>query len=606
MPSELKLLKLDFKVDQVWDGRPLNALLPHFRAPNGSGGTTALQFALLAMGSPSAKLVGEAQASVQAVRLTVQVASGRWTLTRDCTQQQVTFVCEATGETTELPVDSRGGLQSAGAFFVDLLGLPLVETEKGTVTVDAVLRLLTLTQERAVTTRVGGAVGSQDNEVTWELAAGLLDAPAVSAKNRYRAASTARTKASNALEKVREARRTHGQASAGELDERERRHRADHDRAQTDIKDATAVLEEATQLHHKRQQAAEKAFHTYREAGRAAHLAAGALGPLYEQLGVARTRLEEAENRLIESARCTACDQELPDRPACRMCGQHDADAADRRRQRLEEVEAARQLCQRAQDALKDAHGAEREAVARREEAEEEWKRLGQEAEAHRATQVTAAQHALDQARTRQREADLQLQAVAELRKELWEVLEKERHLDHCTAQEEEACEAWQKAEGEAAERRSKRAKELTDIFAPLLLGMSPRFLDARIEEKSFRPIVNTVQSQHLAVYAGQHILVHLAWHLTLFTAAHTLPGFRLPAFLWLDSPLDSLGAGEEGEAQAAAALRAIQEVSAAAEDKGQIILKTPHALPEGQPGLRTQVLDTRDRFIPHLQPGHS
>lgn len=210
MLSELKFLRLDFKIDEAWDGRALNAPLPHFEAPHDSGGTTALLCACLAASSPTAKLVGEAADELQAVRLTAQVASGRWLLTRDFTRQEVEFVCEATGEITPLPVKSQGGLQSAGAFFVDLLGLPVVETERGTVTVDALLRLLTLSQDRTVTARVGGAVGGDDNAATWELAAGLLDAEALRARNRYRAAAAARTKAERTLARLQDARRETG------------------------------------------------------------------------------------------------------------------------------------------------------------------------------------------------------------------------------------------------------------------------------------------------------------------------------------------------------------------------------------------------------------
>lgn len=321
---------------------------------------------------------------------------------------------------------------------------------------------------------------------------------------------------------------------------------------------------------------------------------------------MARTRLEKAEARLSGPTHCPECARQLPGRPACRTCGVHDPEAADRRRQRQEEAAAARRALQHAERALEEARGAEREAVQQRDAAEREAKRLHAEAEAHRATQIVTAQHALDQARARQREAELQLQAVAELRKELREVIEAERTLAHCTAQAKEAEDAWQQAEGAAAEQRSRRAKELTDIFAPMLKRMSPDVLDARIEEKDFTPVVNTKRPRHLSNHGGLRILVHLAWQLTLFTAAHTLPGFRLPAFAWLDSPLDSLGAGAAGEEQATAALRAIQEASALAGDRGQIILKTPHTLPQDHPGLRTHLLDTHHRFIPHLRPHQS
>lgn len=604
MLSELKILRLDFKAEGEWDGRALNAPLLHFNAPHGSGGSTALLSACLAAGSPTAKLVGEAARQLQAVRLTVQVASGRWLLTRDLTRdlarQEVEFVCEATGEVKPLPVKSQGGLQSAGAFFVDLLGLPVVETERGTVTADALLRLLTLPQDRTVTAQVGGAVGSQDCAATWELAAGLLDGPALRERNRYRATAADRTKAERKLTQLRDARREHGQASAQELDDRERRHRTESDQALAAIKDATTGVEEATRLHHKRQQAADQAQQTYREARDAAQQAAGALGPRYEQLGVARTRLEEAEARLGGPTHCPECTRRLPDRPACRTCGVlDDRDAANRRLQRQEEATAARRALQRAEKALEEARGAERQAIQRQNAAEREAKRLYGEAEAHRATQIATAQHTLEQARARQREAQLQLQAAAELRKELREVIEAERALAHHTAQAKEAEYAWQQAESAAAEQRTRRAKELTEIFAPMLKRMSPDVLDARIEEKDFTPLVNTKHPRNLSVHGGLRILVHLAWQLTLFTAAHTLPGFRLPAIAWLDSPLDSLGAAEEEQA---AALRAIQEASALAGDRGQIILKTPHSLPQNHPGLRTQNLDTHHRFIPHLQ----
>ncbi|MFD5123630.1 hypothetical protein [Streptomyces sp. NPDC058385] len=607
MSGELKILKHEFKVGGVWEGRGTTATLMQFKGPTGVGGTTGCKTALAAMGSTAAKLVGEADEDVEAVRLTIEVATGRWHLTHDRFTGDTEFVNEATGEAVTHPAKPDSGQQSSGAFFLSLVGLPVVETDRGAVTLDAVLRCLCLSQQRASTAQVGGAIGGQNHETTWEIAAGLLDEKALRLKAKARhTASTAR-KERKRLEELQDKRRAHGLATATDLERREARHRDDEARAVTDVEAATIALDEAGRLHTKHKNAADAAQEALTTTERETRQAARALRARYEERGAARERHQQAQDKLAYRTHCPECNQQLTppvgSQQLCHLCKEPDSDRQARLARLQQEAHDAKLAEQRADQAVRDGEAAEHAATARQDGAKEEARRLQRTADTFQLNHVATAQAARDQAQARRREARIQLDAVNELRKELHEVKEREQSVARSDAAAQDAERVWKAAETAADERRSWLAKELTGIFAPLLTGMTGEVSDAYIESKMFTPMVNGRQPKDLYHYAGLFNLIQLAWHLTLFTAARTVDGFNLPAFLWLDSPLDGLGAGEDGERHATAALRAIVEVSAAAGDEGQIIFTTPQTLPTSHGGVRTTILDSTNRYIPHLQP---
>ncbi|MFD7431218.1 hypothetical protein ACFV6Z_29830 [Streptomyces sp. NPDC059818] len=606
MPGELKILKHDFKVGGVWEGQRTAATLMHFHGPAGAGGTTGFESAHMAMGSTSAKLVGEADDDVEAVRLAIEVATGRWHLTHDRFTGDTEFVNEATGEATTHPVKPDSGQQSAGAFTLGLMGLPVVETDRGAVTLDAVLQCLCLSQRCASTAQVGGAIGGQNHESTWEIAAGLLDEKALRLRAKSRHTASKARKERKQLEELQDKRRANGLVTAADLDRREARHRADETGALADLESATTALDDAERLHTKHKNAATTGQEALAAAEHGARQAAHALRLRCEERGAARERHQQAQDKLADRTYCPDCTQQLVppagDQTRCPLCKEHDAEQPTRGAQRQQEVRDAERAEQRAEQAVRDAEGGETVALARRDDAAAEARRLQRAADTFQLNHVATAQAARDQARARQREARIQLDAVNELRKELHEVKDREARVARWDAAAQDAERAWKNAETAADERRSWLAKELTGIFAPLLTEMTTEVRDAYIESKAFTPMVNGRPPKNLRHHAGLFNLIQLAWHLTLFTAARTVDGFNLPAFLWLDSPLDGLGGGERGERHAAAALRAIVKVSAAAGDEGQIILTTPQALPTSHNGVRTTLLDDTDRYIPHLQ----
>lgn len=601
--SELKLLHLGFQAEGIWDGRSTAASLMHFQAPNGSGGTTAFHAVRAALGSTIAHLVGEANDEVQGIRLSVETATGRWHITRGWLKGDVDFVNEATGLCETYPVKPGQGQQSAGAFAVGLLGMPAVETERGAVTIDAVLNCLCLGEDRASTPVVGGEIGGRHQETSWQFIAGLLDEKTVRLKASAFTTASAARKARKRHEEMQGRRREHGQVTTAELDARERRLRDAENQVLTAIGQADGDLEDAERRHTQLRDAAQTSAHAADTAERDVREAAHAVGQRMEERGAALESLRQATSRLRRIDDCPVCGQRLlpvENEHQCVLCRR---DAPGLREGLQQEVCDAEDAVRRAKTKVHDAETAEGAARARRDDARREMDRLRGEADAFQACDVAAARTARQRAGAALREARLQLLAVEELRKELRDVVECEKDAARKAAAAEQADKEWKAAEAAADERREHVAKELTSIFAPLLMSMTDEVFDAFIESKKFTPMVNYSQPKNLVHYAGMFNLIQIAWHLTLFTAARTVEGFNLPVFLWLDSPLNGLGAGTHGERQAQAALRAIAKTAAAAGETGQIILTTPQPLPYRPDGLRTTLLDPDNRFIPHITP---
>ncbi|MFE3121042.1 coiled-coil domain-containing protein [Streptomyces niveus] len=602
----MKLLKHEFSIDSQWDGRSLAAGLKIFEAPTGSGGTTGMKSACAAMGSLKSKLVGPALCT-EGVRLTFQTASTTWLLTHDRRNDEVEFVDQTTGEKFDRRVRPEGGQESAGAHMVGLMGVPAEETARGCVTFDALWRLLHLNQVDAMTNVYGGAASNWDHKVTLEIALGLVDGAAARLKARSAQLTAELRTAQSRLKNLREKRRADGLATTLELDVRERELRSELSRLHAAGERLRTELNDVRTVAAQRQKEVVEAETREEAAIARAQTAGQALAPLSQALGAARARAEEAEKRLVEVTGCPECGQALPHRSdpdACRTCGQ-DAKRQDRLAQLRDGAERARHAAEAAERAMNQGKETARVAVTEQQEARRDVRHARSRIEAYRAEHESPKNAELGEIGAREREKKAELSAIDELRRELRDIEQLDQRVEQLSKAAAEAQGRWEAAEGESLLRRERVAKQLTQIFAPILMGMTDEVRSAEIDAASFTPRVNDQEVKDLVHCAGLVVLINVALHLTLFTAARTLPGVRLPAFQWFDSPLDGLGGGPEGDRNARAAMRAIAEAAAAAGEYGQIILTTPHPFPDvvAVPSIRTTVLDPHTRlYIPHLK----
>lgn len=149
MPGRLSWLKHEVLIDSVWDGLSLDAPLRHLKAGIGAGCSTLGDALWITLGAVSLKLLPAATEQVQAMRATVAFDSGVWIITHDLPAQEISFLNTATGETEMYPLVPEGGERSAGSYSVELMGIPVVETARGSVTLDGVMALCYLQQIHA-------------------------------------------------------------------------------------------------------------------------------------------------------------------------------------------------------------------------------------------------------------------------------------------------------------------------------------------------------------------------------------------------------------------------------------------------------------------------
>ncbi|MET9183002.1 hypothetical protein ABZX88_33065 [Kitasatospora aureofaciens] len=592
MPGMFRMVRQEFLIDGVWDGRSHDAVLRQFRASIGAGCSTAAESAFAALGATGPVLTGVIVDQVQAIRDTVEVDSGTWTVTLDLAGKEVEFLNTATGEVRVLPVKPEGGEQSAGSFMLELMGIPSVETSRGRVTIDSVMALLYLQQAYAGVRAFGGA-NAQDLAVTIEVVFGLLDEKAAKLKAQAAAAGRRATRAASELRKATEQRLSYGLPTAADLDAQA----AEGQRLRGELERHRPVLTG-------REQEAGRARTVMVEAAAASDRAQQAMGPLYEKRGLARQALQRAQERLRPVTHCLECEQKLQGRsgpgPVCPMCGQPDAGRDARMARLTKELETAEKAAAATDEALKAASVAVEKAVGARRQAEEETRRATGRAEAYRVAEIAPRETALAQAGAAEREARARWAATRERRKELARIQELEREAGQAREEAQQAQDAWAAAEGDAQERRARMAADLSLLFAEKLMAMAPdRVRSASLDPKTFNPRVNGRPLRQLARSAGLISIANTALHLTLLEAAATMPDVLLPAFQWADAPLDGIGGGLQGERLVAAALQVLADTTRAGV---QIILSTPQDL-AAVPGTVTTDLDSDNRFIPHARP---
>ncbi|MFD3522206.1 hypothetical protein [Streptomyces sp. NPDC058653] len=600
MSARFRWLKQEFLVGKVWKGPELGAPFRQFQAGIGAGCSTLAQAAWATMGALSPQLMEFLLGQVEAMRATVEVESGIWTITLELHDQNVTFANTTTGELQTLSVHPEAGEQSAGSFTLGLMGIDAVETARGSVTLNSVMALLYLQQAHAGI-KVYGDVKLQDLAVTIEICFGLLDEKVARLKGAATAAKSKATKAATALKKAMEQREADGLPTRIDLDAREIALAKAADAAHADLLRLAGELEihfgvltaRANDTTLALQRAAAVAAETDR-----AHQA---LPSLYEARGQSRAALAAAEKAAEPRTHCDECAQPLAQRtgpgPLCVLCRQPDPGFDERTARKAAAVQTAKTALDAVERSLAAAQVAAQQAVDKRRKAQEAVHLASGRADAYRAAEVTPREQAKALAGAALAEAQTNIAAVRERRKELARIVELERLAQLGSEAAERAQEAWALAEGDAQHVRDQTAKALSVIFAEKVIPMAPdKIHEASIDPKTFLPKINGQSVRQLSRSHGLINIAQVGLHLTFLEAARFLPNWRLPATQWLDAPLDGVGGGPEGERLVAQALDVITSVVT---DDAQIIIATPQELP-ATPGAEVTVHDSHHPVVPH------
>lgn len=193
------------------------------------------------------------------------------------------------------------------------------------------------------------------------------------------------------------------------------------------------------------------------------------------------------------------------------------------------------------------------------------------------------------------------MEAVKARRQELAQLTDLERKSASSAQQADDAARAWTAAEGDAQEHTQQTAKQLSQIYAAIVIPMAPdKIRSAVIDPKTLAPKINNRTLKQLARSAGLVSIAHTAYHLMVLEAARSMPLVLVPRVQWLDAPLDGLGGGPEGECLANAVLTVCAET---ASSDAQIVLTTPQPLPVSPEGLHVTEHDSTRPLIPHARP---
>ncbi|MEV7152745.1 hypothetical protein AB0O05_40335 [Streptomyces sp. NPDC093084] len=604
MAGKLVFLREEFLIKQKWDGFELGAEIRQLKAGIGSGGSTVSEAAFAALGATTVVLTPVIVEQCDAIRVEFATDDGLWSATLDLASQHVTFLNKTTGEVEEpLPVRPEAGERAAGAFALERMGIPAMETPRGNVTIDTVLALVYLQQHHAGRDTFG-SVGAADMNLTLEVCFGILDEAAARLKARAKAARSQATRDATTLRKAVERRQSYGLPTSFELDMDQERH------AKTADQHAAAVRSVGQELDHHHGVAtgwdaeAARGLRVLSAAAATVDQAHQALPQLYERRGLTRQHLASAEEALRPRTHCPDCEQPLQDRtgggPLCPLCRQPDPRLPERQAQRTQDLARAKDAAAAAITALGSGQQAAQKAVEARRKAEQDTQRLAGRSAAYRAQEITPREAARARALAGEREARAKLEAVKARRQELAHLVELEKKVTSTAQQADIAESEWAAAEGDAQEHRKQTAKQLSQIYADIAIPMAPdKIRSAVIDPKTLAPKINNRTLRQLACSAGLVSIAHAAYHLMVLEAARSMPLVLLPRFQWLDAPLDGLGGGPEGERLADAVLTVCATTSGS---DSQIVLTTPHTLPLSPKGLHVTEHDSNHPLIPHAR----
>ncbi|WP_405773684.1 hypothetical protein [Streptomyces sp. NBC_00859] len=602
MPGKFSWIKEEFLIDGAWEGIHLEGMLRQIQAGIGAGSSCLADAFWATLGARSVKLLPIVTGQAQAMRATVEFDTGIWTITHDLQSREVTFLAPATGEVDTFPVVPEAGERSAGSYTLELMGIPEVETARGSVTIDSVMTLLYLQQVYAGQMVYGGA-NLQDLAVTIEVCFGLLDEQAAKLKAQSTAAKRRATTAATKLKTAREQRLADGLPTSVDLDAEEARLAKALDAANAEAARLDGELEARLAVLAARVGEAARALQSATDAGLAADRAQQALAPHYQARGQARAVLAQAEQDAKPRTHCPDCEQPLQQRngpgPTCGLCRQSDPGQAGRLTRRMQKEAAARSALAAVEQALTAAQTNAQHTVDARRTAGDNAQQAAARSDTYRAAEITPREQGKSRAEAAAAGYRAATAAVRERRKELTRITELDRAFQRAEHDAQDAREAWTAAEGDAQHVREQMAKELSVIFAEKVIPMAPdKIRHASIDPRTFAPKLNGRTIKQVARSAGLVNIANAGLHLTFFEASRTLPGVLLPTAQWLDAPLDGLGGGAEGERLIT---QTLQVITTTAADEAQIVLATAQELPPS-PSIVSTVHDSHRLVIPHAR----
>ncbi|MFJ5129863.1 hypothetical protein ACIP80_32855 [Streptomyces sp. NPDC088555] len=605
MAGKFFFLKEEFLIDGVWGGPDLDASMRQLQAGIGSGGSTLSEAAFAALGATSVVLTPVIVEQCDAIRVEFATDEGIWTATLDLATQHVTFANKTTGEVEQpLAVRPEAGERAAGSFSLERMGIPAMETPRGNVTIDTVLVLVYLQQHHAGRDTFG-SVGVADMNLTLEVCFGVLDEAAARLKAQAKAARSRAARDATALRKANEQRQKYGLPTSFDLDLEQEQHGKVGDQRAADRLRLAQELDFHYGVQTGRDTEAARGMQGASSAAAAADQKHQALAPLYEQRGLARQRRIAAEEAVRPRTHCYECEQPLQARsgegPLCPLCRQPDPGFPARRAQRVRELERAKAAEAEVEKAVSSGQRSAQEGVETRRKADQAAQRLVARAAAYRAQEITPREAALARASAGEREERAKEEAVKARRQELAQITELEKREAASSQHADDATKAWAAAEGDAQEHRKRTVKQLSQIFADIVIPMAPdKIRSASIDLRTLAPRINNRTLKQLARSAGLVSIAHTGYHLMALEAARTMPLVLLPRCQWLDAPLDGLGGGPEGERLVNAVLSVCAETVSS---DSQIILTTPQPFPVSPQGLRATEHDSSRPLIPHARP---
>ncbi|MFD3997118.1 hypothetical protein [Streptomyces sp. NPDC058583] len=573
-----------------------------------AGKSTAIETLLYPLGLTTARIMPEVR-SCQEIRLTFRVAGTRWQATRKGAEAQARVLIRNLDDEKDigrpLPVTSKSGEMTAGAFVQDLLGLPAASRGTARLTLDTLYGTVMALRQTTIASQFLGGVKDKERVLALEVILGLwsealadLEKNASEAESQHRAAQSAlnqfkRLRDSGALTDPSETRR--------EYDQRQAEHKAAAEGAQID----NAALSTAVGEHGRLVALHKAAEQQRRKAVKQAEDARARLNRTQADLA----RAEGVLSGLLSAppSGCTGCGQDLPERDPgqCRQCGQAVHDAEDRREKTLAAARAKADRMRLDLGGLREGAAAAGQAADGAEEAAAQALALRDAYERdHLAPARQTAQHA-------EKEAFGLSRDVAQLKKQI-------DNADYIKAQAQVITDAKTRMKAAQAARDAAknadevRRKEVTvlwsDFFLKRLQQINPAVETAFINPADFTTRVKERDEadksfDDSSVGGNPKAVTNIALLLALRDLGRADAKVSVPPLLIIDSPLSGLGSTGLDHATSLRLIDTLISVAAdpAADGYGcQVIAATNDPLPRGYPGVREIHIDTANRFFDH------
>ncbi|MEU0401619.1 hypothetical protein ABZ318_15515 [Streptomyces sp. NPDC006197] len=600
--------QLEFLRDGVWRTRFFKGLVTFLVGHSNSGKSTAIEALLYPLGLTTARIMPEVR-GCQEIRLTFRVAGTRWQATRKGAEPQARVLIKNLDDEKDigrpLPVTSRSGEMTAGAFVQDLLGLPAASRGASRLTLDTLYGTVMALRQTTIASEFLGGVHDKSRILALEVILGLwnealadLEKNASEAESQHRAARTAlaqfkRLRDSGALTDPVETLREH--------ERRQLEHKAAAERAQT----AAASLSSAVGEHGRLVALHKAAEQQRRKTARQAEDARARLNRTTADLA----RAEGVLSGLLSTPplECAGCGQELPEREPgqCRLCGQVLHGAEDRREKAVAAARAKADRLRLDLGGLQEAAAAAGQAAVVAEEAAAQALALR---DAYERDHLAPARQAAQQA---EKEAFGLSRDVAQLKKQI-------DNADYIKAQAQVIAEAKKRMTAAQAARDAAKAadevrrKEVTarwsEFFLQRLRQINPAVESAFIDPADFTTRVKERDEadksfDDSSVGGNPKAVTNIALLLALRDLGRADAQVRVPPLLIIDSPLSGLGSTGLDHETSLRLIDTLISVAAAPATDGygcQVIAATNDPLPRAYPGVREIRIDAANRFFDH------